>query len=177
MKWLSKKHVMVDIETLGTTCDSVILSIGACKFDFTSGIDYNDTFYINIDPQSCKDVGMKIDQATVKWWSQQSKEAIAALKTPKPVPVTEAIQGFCDWFKGDFIWCRGMFDVPFLEYAYKVTGVASPYKYWQAMDHRTATTMLDVNFSAQRSGAADHHNALGDAIAQTKTLIELFKKD
>lgn len=176
MKWLNKKHTMTDIETLATTCDAVILSIGSCRFDF-NGLGVTDKFYVNVDPHSCKEWGLRVDPETVKWWSTKPKHIIAQLSKPTPLPLEEALAQFAEWYKGDYHWCRGMFDVPILEYAFAKTGIKSPYKYWQAMDHRTAMTMLDVDFKASREGAEDYHNALGDAVAQAEALIKLFEKE
>ena len=175
MKWLNKKHMMVDLETLATTCDAAILSIGACKFDFVGG-GISDTFYLNVDPKSCKDVGMRIDKETIKWWTSQP-EALKAFKNPTPVSIQNALVQFTEWFDSDYIWCQGQFDVPIIEYAYHKIGSKSPYKYWQAMDSRTAFTLLDVRNDKARDGAKDYHNALGDAVAQAKLLISLFEKE
>ena len=67
---------MIDLETLGSTPDSVILSIAAVKFDPFD--DYQDrgitpdqlpTLNILVDIDSQTD--RRIDESTVAWWSQQ----------------------------------------------------------------------------------------------------------
>ena len=58
------KHVMCDLETLGLTPGSAILSIGACFFRPVSARVYLDErvigerFYANVDPESCKERGL-----------------------------------------------------------------------------------------------------------------------
>ena len=55
------KHVMADLETLGNGPNSVIIAIGAVKFN-TQGIV--DKFYVTVDPQSCIDIGLDMDAST-----------------------------------------------------------------------------------------------------------------
>ena len=66
------QNVMVDIETLGTSSNSVILSIGAVEFD---NENLGAEFEVYIDPESCTDHGLVIDAPTVMWWLGQSNEA------------------------------------------------------------------------------------------------------
>jgi DNA polymerase III epsilon subunit-like protein len=56
-------RVMLDLETLGHTPGSVIVSIGAVKF---GGGKILDTFYHRIDAQSCVEHGLKMDVSTVE---------------------------------------------------------------------------------------------------------------
>jgi len=56
-------RVMVDIETLGLDIGSVILSIGAVRFD-ESGV-YGEPFYVEIGQQSCKNRGLEVDPETL----------------------------------------------------------------------------------------------------------------
>ena len=65
-------NLMLDIETLGTGPNSVILSIGAVEFDETGVIS---KFYEAIDPESCTDWGLQIDARTVLWWMDQNDAA------------------------------------------------------------------------------------------------------
>lgn len=91
------KHIHLDLETLSTEANAVILSIGACWFDpqgdgFLHSWPDNphpdgpeEKFYpfcltplnfeAKIDIQSCLDVGMAVSGSTLTWWSQQSDEA------------------------------------------------------------------------------------------------------
>lgn len=72
-----KNRIMVDLETLGTAPGSVILSIGAVRFDVEEGL--LDEFYVNIDVESSQRLGLTIDGATVMWWMKQSDAARAKL--------------------------------------------------------------------------------------------------
>jgi len=70
--------IMIDLETLGTTADSVILSIGAVRFNLDTSCVFDglgDTFYqvITIDDQSKR----HISGYTLAWWMGQSKASQA----------------------------------------------------------------------------------------------------
>ena len=67
-------NLMIDIETYGTSSNSVILSIAAIEFDIDTG-KTGKTFYVNIDPASCVNAGLKQDSQTVQWWKEQDKKA------------------------------------------------------------------------------------------------------
>ncbi|NDD98181.1 MAG: 3'-5' exoribonuclease, partial [Actinobacteria bacterium] len=62
-------QVMIDIETLSTQYNAAILSIGAVKWEESEIVD---TFYINVDPKSCKELGLHVEHKTVEWWMKQS---------------------------------------------------------------------------------------------------------
>ena len=67
--------LMIDLETLATTPDAAILTIGACKFD-PNGDDRDKakrnmpSFYKRIDLQSNIDLGRRVDENTLRWWCE-----------------------------------------------------------------------------------------------------------
>jgi len=70
--------VMVDIETLSTSPNSLILTIGAIKFSRNKEVkklEDLDTFYVRINQNSCKKLKMDISEDTLDWWNSQSEEA------------------------------------------------------------------------------------------------------
>jgi hypothetical protein len=175
VKFLKKKHCMVDLETLNSTTDAIILSIGACTFNFT-GDGIQEKFYVNVDPQDCKTYGLTSSKDTIKWWVSQSKEVLRAFKSPEPVPLVDALTAYYKFFTDngcDFIWCHGQFDIPILELASTRAGIVPAYKYWQHMDNRTVMTLLDSNPPRDKN---THHNAVEDAMAQAYHLVTLFEQ-
>ena len=76
------QHLMVDLETLATTIDANVLTIGAIKFDPHADyrgwnwLEYPETqiFYRRIDPESGSNIGLRMDEDTLSWWSKQSDE-------------------------------------------------------------------------------------------------------
>lgn len=178
MSIFGKPHVMIDIETLSQHQNAVILSIGACKFTFENGI--TDKFYINVDPRSCKEYGLHIQQSTVDWWKQQSEEARNALKEDQR-PLPEALAKLNDFVgrdKNQFLWANGsVFDFGILTSAYQACKMDTEknWRYWQELDARTIYTFAGVRNDKIRKEESGHHNALADAISQTQTLIGLFQ--
>ena len=167
-------QIMVDIETLGTSKSSVILSIGAVQFS-EKGVEHK--FYVQIDPTSCTDWGLQIDARTVMWWMDQNDAARKALTTSKGEALDVALDMFIGAFKWKdaTVWANGIdFDCTILEEAMKATGRAVPWAYWSKMDFRTVKNLAprDV-YNACKVENPIKHNALADATAQAATLINL----
>ena len=168
-------NIMVDIETLGTSKNSVILSIGAVQFN-ENGVEKN--FYVQIDPESCTDYGLQIDARTVMWWMDQNVAARQHLTSSRGINLPEALDQFIDAFEWNdaVVWANGIdFDFTILEEAMKATGRTAPWAYWAKMDYRTIKNIVprDVyNASKEEAGVA--HHALADATAQAATLVQLL---
>tara|TARA_R110001632_G_scaffold68465_7_gene160462 strand:+ start:278 stop:808 length:531 start_codon:yes stop_codon:yes gene_type:complete len=172
----TQRQVMIDLETLSVRPNATILSIGAVAFNIDDGI--LDTFYVNIDASSCKNVGLHVSQDTVKWWSQQSKEAQKALAVD-PQPVGEALTQFKDWYGTDrsvTVWGNGSaFDISILESAYWATDIEIPWTPWVVQCYRTILNTLNIKpWDVKMEGTA--HNALDDAKHQANQLIKIFRK-
>lgn len=168
--------IMIDIETLGTSHNSVILSIGAVEFD-DHGI--TNTFEVNVDPVSCTDAGLVIDARTVMWWLDQSKEAQAHLTAKNPVPLRSALESLATRFiwNGKKVWCNGVdFDFPILENAYKAAGWnRAPWAYYDKMDYRTLKNLVPkAVYEHCKIDAVVKHSAGADAEAQALTAIKIM---
>lgn len=177
-----RPHIMVDIESLSTAPNAVILSIGAVKFTFENGI--SDEFYLNVDPRSCKKRGMHISRSTVDWWKSKPATLKEMMKINRQ-PIDIALNKLNDFAgpkeasryskKSRLLWAQGaVFDFGVLSSAYRICDIEKTWNYWQEMDSRTIFTMIGVDNSKLRSSDTNYHNALSDARAQTETLINLF---
>ena len=83
---------MVDLETLSTKPDAVILTFAAMKFDPCNDarkeseeriFNSKHSFYKRIDLESCVSLGQTIDEHTIDWWAKQDdkvKEEAFALE-------------------------------------------------------------------------------------------------
>lgn len=169
------KHCMIDLETMGLSPGCAILSIGAVGF-YDAQVDRALTFKMNIDLQSCLDVGLTVDPSTEKWWSEQSEEARVGFKSPEPVPVGRALRAFSDWYsenKFNRIWSHGAStDVPWLSAAYEAVyrGVdRGPWHYRDVRDTRTLYDLVPENMMVYGSPEVAH-DALSDAIAQAESV-------
>lgn len=168
-------HVMIDIETLGTRPGSIILSLGAQVFDPTSG-DLGPAYYANIDPESCRALGMTEDAATVKWWSEQSLAARTALEADQQA-LPNVLAAFCKWWSnvdGEFVWGHGAnFDVTLMEAAFDAAMVDAPWKFWNVRCCRTVLAL--ANRRPDRGRADVAHNALHDAQAQARAVAAALR--
>lgn len=165
-----KRHVMMDLETWGTRSGSALRSVGAVVFDpKETGVDA-ETFYANIDRQSCSDMGLTEDASTVAWWDRQSAEAEATLAVDQR-PLREVVRDFNRWFRATgcaHVWSHGAsFDVVLWEWACLACDEKEPWKFWDVRDTRTLYHLAGVDLkSVPRDGV--HHNALDDAVHQAR---------
>ena len=164
-------NVMLDLETLGQSAGAVILSIGAVKF--SGGVVsrvVSSEFYRRISPQSCVNVGLKIDPDTVMWWMKQGDAARSEI-VKDGINVSLALMEFSKWV-GDpdaLVWGNGAdFDNVLLASAYRAVNLPLPWKYYNNRCYRTIKS-LNKDIKIERSGT--HHNALDDARSQAFHLM------
>jgi hypothetical protein len=171
-------HVMIDIETLGKSPGSVILSVGAVVFDIENG-DAQHEFYDVIDIQSSINFGLKVDASTLLWWmSEEQEEARRDLVdelngSPNLLPeVLSDLSGFIEEhtkdYDGKFVWANPpTFDLMILESAYDACGKEIPWKYYEMMDLRVLKNLY-TGARPEFDIKGTKHNALYDAKLQAK---------
>lgn len=174
------ENCMLDLETLATSYNAAIVSIGAVKFDDETG-EIKSEFLVNISMRDSIAKGFKVDPDTIAWWHKQKPEAVKAFLV-NPVSVEEALDQFTAWFgtKSMLTWTNGMnFDPPILCNAYEVCGRKEPWKYYHLCDYRTIVNLSGLQksyFDQQRKEMGTvYHSALDDCLFQTKMLIEMLK--
>lgn len=161
--------LMLDLETMGTGADAVIVQIGACFFDRNTGVIHRE-FSINVEERSCIDLGLTVTLATKEWWAEQSQEARDGLLDPAPVKLNKALielVAFVEQYYDVYLWCHPNFDEPKLVHAFKVCGIEYPFNFWAVRDVRTAVDVAGINSrDIPREGV--HHNALDDCKHQVR---------
>lgn len=168
--------IMVDLETLDTRASASILSIGAVRLDWNT-LEAVDPFYIIIDPESCKAVGLTESASTVAWWGGQSEEARRVFTDPN-VPLSSALHGFARYLSSYGkskvrLWGNGSdFDNVILINAYDALGYDAPWMFYNNRCFRTVRKMLGHLIEDPKRGGT-HHNALDDAIFQAQILLQL----
>lgn len=168
-------NVMLDLETLSTASNAAIVSIGAVKFSLNDDAPNPivDTFYCTIKPKSCSDVGLEISEATVKWWATQPREVMDALRKDA-IPLQDAIKKFSQWYGSVSLptWgCGASFDNVIIFNAYEAVGMTRPWKYWHDRCYRTMKEIVKLP-EEERNGT--YHNALDDAMHQTRHLLKIL---
>lgn len=164
-------QVMIDLETMSVDCHASICSIGAVKFNLEVGI--KDTFYCTVDLASCKEAGLHISRETVEWWSKQNPEALKELRKDN-ISLTDALDKFDDWYGTRSLptWGNGAgFDNVVIHHAYRALKRERPWKYWDDRCYRTMYNLVKIP-DEKREGT--HHNALDDALHQTKHLLRIL---
>lgn len=166
----TKKQIMMDMETLGTTPHSVILTIGLMAWYPYDKYRRRDTLLVLPDTTAQEAEGRKVDFRTISWWMKQSDEAKEeAFTTDGRIHPASARSTISDFFRrhedAENVWCRGSdFDGPLL-----VDFLGSkPFPYWKIADMRTAiklagTREKEFNFHP----CMKKHTALGDCWRQT----------
>lgn len=168
------KHLMLDIETLGTKSNSAIISIGAVEFDIETG-ETGETFYRNVSLKSSVDSGLIIDPDTVMWWLGQDLSARKSLTEGGVTQLPQALLDFNDFCTKDYeVWGNSArFDLGIMSNAYEKTFISIP---WNFRLERCVRTLVSLNPSIKDNivfkGTA--HNALHDCYHQIKYCSETF---
>jgi hypothetical protein len=151
----------------------MIVSIGACKFRFDTGI--SDTFLVNISTKDSSAYDKHVSKSTLEWWQTQPKE-IRQAWMKDPVTVKDALDQFDTFFGKDkklMIWAQGSyFDCGLLKDTYEMLDRKEPWEFWNIMDSRTIFNFTGNRFKNDTSA----HSALSDAISAAEQLIKLFKE-
>ena len=164
------QHIMVDLETMGTVADAVILSIGAVRFDLESSEMDDASFYASISIDSNLEAKRRIQEGTLMWWLSQADEAKGVFNEPKQ-SLRSALEDLSDWLgdKNNFVWSNGAdFDLPMLAHAYCTHGMEVPWKFWNARCFRTYKNLPGAK-DIRAPFVGIKHNAMADAINQAKT--------
>lgn len=159
--------VMIDIETLSTEHNAVVLSIGAVKFTKEEVTD--DSIYMELD-HNVQSVCMSrhVKQDTLDWWAVQ-EGPIPDKGSVIPQDAIEILKDFC---RGcEEFWFRGpTFDAVILENLAAQVGRSVPWKFWQIRDARTFDSLGYTRYDKKKVS----HNALEDAIEQAKDIVNVF---
>jgi hypothetical protein len=173
---MAKTDVMIDLETLATSSDAAILTIGAVKFDPFGREKQQadmDSFYVRVDLDSCHEIGLVTNDDTIAWWANQSKEAQEeAFGEDNRIHIRDAFEQlykFCWGAKR--VWSNGVgFDIIICEHVFKKLNKAVPWSFWQTRDVRTA---FDLGINPQRPTVTAHH-ALEDAWNQAVGIQNVY---
>lgn len=170
------KHIMLDLETLGTTADAVILSIGAVRFDLEKGLISDEGFYSSVSVTSNLEHDRRVSEDTLKWWFKQSPDAQKVFFEPKE-HLVDSLVHLHDWIgktKGDpIVWSNGAdFDLPMLSHAFVSVGMEVPWKFWNSKCFRTYKNLPGAK-DAKLPDMGVKHNALADAYSQAQTVCAI----
>ena len=180
------KHFSLDIETLGSRINPVLLSIGLyeMKESIEEEPDTNNLFVVNIDIDSCLEAGLTVNGDTIKWWFEQSNKAKEALFTPRPQALTTAIGLLGGWYENrrnlsyngvNKIWSHATFDIPRLDDACHAVGLKMPWSYRDCRDIRTLVDGIEDQVTERKRGHPLEHTCGWDAFAQGQQVLEAMQ--
>lgn len=173
------KNLMIDLETLATTTDAAILSIGWASFSQEEGVQDNGQF--NVRSLDNLSHGRRIDPSTVAWWFSQDPEAIVSLVRPKPFSLASALEHLEALIvRHKYIWAKPpQFDLSILANAYDNVLVKRPP--WHHRNERDARTVLALGKALNipqhsRPDTLTKHCAAADAVVQAWHVLDVLAK-
>ena len=174
-------HAMIDIETLATTQDAAILSVGACVFHPDGEAIYSGFYRVcDLATQGIGHHGRRIDPKTLYWWMDQNdiaRKAVFCTPDHNRLHLDTLLGELSVWISShevSYVWSHGSnFDLPILDHAYRSRAILTPWHYRNTRDTRTLFALAkDMGAGNLRSYGGDAHHALGDAIRQAEWVIE-----
>jgi hypothetical protein len=182
--------VVLDIETLGSVNNCVILSVGMVAVDSTEDYTFKELidngYYAKLDVKSQVDAGRKIYQDTLDWWGQQGKAAQHILNpSPKDMHWSKLREDMISWLTNHDVdthtvkvYSRGShFDFGILHDLFRITEgckqVELPWRFWNIHDSKTVVLTLlgkDVWQMGVEPEGFIHHDCLHDAAREYLTM-------
>lgn len=168
-------HAMIDIETLDTTPQSVILSVGAVRFNpFSNAEPTHKTLWRPAVEEQLTD-GRSVSNSTLEWWSKQDSAIRERTFTDEGrITVHDFFKQLNKYLVGaDKIWCHGpQFDMVIIEDLYSQYKHHKGWAYWQVMDSRTIFNMMPVD--PRKQIQQDLHSADDDAYWQAVSVQKTY---
>lgn len=173
-------NFMVDLETLDTSPNAAIISIGVVAFDID--IDITCEFYREITLSSALVHG-SLCASTLKWWMAQEERARAVFNSPTAIDLHTALIELNTWISGTCpdiasreIWGNGVaFDNVILRNAYFKENIEPPWIYRNDKCYRTLINMFKDQVPLEKAPFIHAHNALDDARFQTNHLLKVLR--
>jgi hypothetical protein len=169
--------VMIDMETLSTNPDCVILTIGAVRFNPKGdGVVERLELRPTIEEQT-EQFNRHINPDTLRWWGEQSEDAInEAMGDQDRISFKDAMDQlykFC-WNRRA-IWSNGAgFDIVVAENAFRQLEMANPWSFWTIRDTRTIYDLCNVSLKDGQHTTS--HKAVEDAEHQAIVVQKAYKK-
>jgi len=170
-------HAMIDLETLGTHPDCVILTLGAIKFNPHTDQEPTNGLYQKIDIDEQDKLGRTQDESTIQWWGKQSQSVQEEAFTEQGRIGLDTMTNELNKFLVgvDIIWAQGpAFDIVILEDLYRQLNKPIPWNFWQIRDSRTLFSLLPKD--PRKGIQQEAHNALADCYYQAICVQKVYKE-
>jgi len=180
--------IMIDLETMGTSANSAIVSYGAAQFDWKTG-EVGHTIYRVVDLGSSIYFKRTVEASTIYWWLQQKDEArLALVQEDNRETLDKAMYSLKTFFTGCGnpkklrLWGNGpTFDNSMIRDTFKASiGEDIPIPFWNDRCVRTVKgfypDQLWYNWRINNPRAGAYHNALDDCKYQIKYLCHILNE-
>jgi exodeoxyribonuclease VIII len=171
-------HCMLDLETLATSTDAVVVSVGAVVFDPNTRSAPGETFYRVLAMDEQVEYGRVISPETAIWWMNQSPEARAVFDAPRD-DADYTLEDFGAYLRRNSVeamWGNGSdFDNIIWGSLYETFHVKRPWSYSQNRCFRTMKNLALPKEFIKPTRSGTHHNALDDAVYQALYLQEIVQ--
>lgn len=168
-------HVMLDLETLGTSTLAAIHEIGWALFriEDDAGVMLNQGSIL-VDPQSCIHRGMWVEWEAVAFWLKQEMAEPGQDLNGALMELDKVFHSFNENQELAGVWSHGAsFDVPILETAYRFCVRKAPWSHRVVRDTRTLFSLVEIVPWAEN---LVKHSAVHDAVAQAATVQATYRK-
>lgn len=175
--------LMLDLETLGTSPESVVLQISAVPFklgEVSSITNLLDGPKFNAFPTIKSQTYAKMDGDTIKWWMVQEEDArTRVFSNPMEESIGDVLKRLTSFVKLNNIeagFCKGgNFDWPIINFHYKKNQLTNPVRYFAQYCSRTLVKILEKGSSEITDPRLIKHDALHDCIRQIVELQFVMK--
>lgn len=151
--------ISLDLETLSTHKNAVVVSIGASTVSMHT--DAEQTFCVFPNVQEQIDMGRHVSADTLRWWMQQDRVVQLNTFNGEETDVRTALQMLRGWMIGHGtppVWTKGpAFDGAIIDSLAEDVGLPSPIMYRKHRDVRT------IEDAVENSGDPELHMRLLDA--------------
>jgi hypothetical protein len=179
------KNIMLDLETLSLDPNAVILSISAVTFDLKTG-KTGSCIEVFLETAEQEAVGGRVSLSTIEFWVNQDRELmVPTLFNQNATSVKKALCKFSDWLNSLvsekhelLLWGNGVSaDNVWIRNIYRRYNIPFPLSYWQDMDLRTLTQIIDYDEVKKRCGdfVGVKHCGLDDCKNQIRMAHEAYK--
>lgn len=188
---MDQKDLMIDIETLATTPDAAVVTIGACMFALDGGAEQpiTERKLLQASIASNETWGRRIAGDTLEWWFKQDPAALRGLIEGQVTNLKNALTQLRLWadsettYRPARIWANDPdFDLVILQSAFRTCDVQWP---WHFSIHRSMRTAGEFAYpndrerkaviKAIRDEVGTHHRADDDAEAQARFIAHCYE--
>lgn len=167
------KDLMIDIETMGTGPNAVMIQLAGVYFDRKTG-QLGAEFCQSLSIEDSLTLGFEKDLSTENWWKEQDQSVLENILSTA-LPVWKVLMAF-NIFRADanFVWSHATFDFVIVQNHLKKVGLAQiPHK--TARDIRTLVDLSGINLKAY-DWTKKTHNALDDCKFQVQYCVDAMRR-